>query len=261
MSLSARGILHPRAAAESFRISRPEPSADLAPFIERYWLITWDLRDRPPHSQDTLPYPCVNVVFEQHGCAAWGTSTRKFTKVLEGQGSVFGVKMRPGGFYPFVRFPIVHLTDASRSLGELFGDIGSIERDVMECTDDPRKIQLVEDFFRARLPAADPEVDVVSRVVQVAHDSRELVTVNALADHVQISPRTLQRVFRRYVGVSPKWVIRRFRIHEAAERADRGDTDWAQMAQDLGYVDQSHFIRDFKDQVGKSPSEYAKAQT
>lgn len=261
MSLSARGILNPREAERSFRISRPEPSPDLAPFIERYWLIRWDLRGRPPHAQDTLPYPCVNVVFERDGCRAWGTSTRKLTKVLEGEGSVLGVKMRPGGFHPFVKFPIVELTNASRSLRELFGDVGGIERDVMDTPDDARRIELVEGFFRARLPEVDPEVAFAGRVVQVAHDSRDVLTVDALGERVGRSARSLQRSFRRYVGVSPKWVIRRFRIHEAAERAERGDTDWARIALELGYTDQSHFIRDFKDQVGKSPAEYASAQT
>jgi AraC-like DNA-binding protein len=60
------------------------------------------------------------------------------------------------------------------------------------------------------------------------------------------------------VGVPPKWVVRRFRVQEACERVKTGEApNWSQLASELGYFDQSHFIRDFKDQVGRTPAEYA----
>jgi AraC-like DNA-binding protein len=86
------------------------------------------------------------------------------------------------------------------------------------------------------------------------------VRVGELAARHGMSPRSLQRLFRRYVGVSPKWVLRRYRLHEAAERIAEGrDGDWARPALDLGYFDQAHFIRDFKALVGASPAQYAAA--
>ena len=72
-----------------------------------------------------------------------------------------------------------------------------------------------------------------------------------------MSPRTMQRLFRRYVGVSPKWVLQRYRLHEAAERIAAGEQDLARLGLDLGYFDQAHFIKDFKSLVGRSPAEYA----
>jgi AraC-like DNA-binding protein len=73
-----------------------------------------------------------------------------------------------------------------------------------------------------------------------------------------LGPRSLQRLFREHVGVSPKWVIKRFRLHEALEQVSAGaDVDWTQLALDLGYFDQAHFIRDFKAIVGEPPTGYA----
>ena len=74
------------------------------------------------------------------------------------------------------------------------------------------------------------------------------------------SARGLQRLFREYVGVSPKWVMQRYRLFEAAERLAAGGVDGAQVAQELGYFDQAHFIHDFKAMVGRSPLEFALAQ-
>jgi AraC-like DNA-binding protein len=71
----------------------------------------------------------------------------------------------------------------------------------------------------------------------------------------------LQRLFSDYVGVSPKWVMRRARLHEAAQRTDSGElVDWAQLAADLGYADQAHLTRDFTSTLGMSPTRYSAPQ-
>jgi AraC-like DNA-binding protein len=84
--------------------------------------------------------------------------------------------------------------------------------------------------------------------------------VDQLADGLGLSVRRLQRLFAEYVGVTPKWVLRRARLHEAAARADRGvGIDWAALAADLGYADQAHLTRDFTAVVGAPPGRYAGA--
>ena len=65
--------------------------------------------------------------------------------------------------------------------------------------------------------------------------------------------------FQRYVGVSPKWVIQRYRLHEAVVEIERGHpVDWKRLSLDLGYFDQAHFIKYFKTLVGRSPNEYVR---
>ena len=86
-----------------------------------------------------------------------------------------------------------------------------------------------------------------------------ITRVEHLCAHAGYSKRTLQRLFREYVGVTPKWVLDRIRLHEAAERMADGGADWASMALDLGYFDQAHFIKAFKAVVGRSPADYAGA--
>jgi AraC-like DNA-binding protein len=82
--------------------------------------------------------------------------------------------------------------------------------------------------------------------------------VASLADVFGLPERRLQRLFAEYVGVSPKWVMRRARLHEAALCADAGgDVDWATLATDLGYADQAHLTRDFTATLGMPPSRYA----
>jgi len=88
-----------------------------------------------------------------------------------------------------------------------------------------------------------------------------LTRADDLAREFGLGIRRLQRLFAEYVGVGPKWVIRRYRLHEAAAAAAGGaGPDWVGLAADLGYSDQAHLVRDFSAMVGVPPARYARAQ-
>ena len=68
-------------------------------------------------------------------------------------------------------------------------------------------------------------------------------------------------MFLRYAGVSPMWVIRRYRLLDAAESVREGTpVSWAEVAAGLGYADQAHLTRDFRAAIGQTPAAYASAQ-
>lgn len=259
-STSTRGILNPAASAAHFQLTRHLPSAELAPFVERYWIVRWDLRGRDPYVAETLPHPCVNCVIEAPGARVWGVWTQRFERVLEGKGLVFGIKLRPGGFHPFFGGrEVTALTDRTVPMRAVFGDeVDALAEKVLASDDDAEQVALVERLLLARSPAPDPNVDTVIRVVQTTLMDPSIQRVEQLAARVDLPLRTLQRLFRRYVGVSPGWVIRRHRLHEAAERAAAGKhVNWAELAVELGYFDQAHLNRDFRAQLGRTPAQYA----
>jgi AraC-like DNA-binding protein len=259
-TLTTKGILNPQLAEQKFQFSRHLPSPDLRFFIERYWIIHWDLRGEAPHVQETLSYPCVNLVFERERTAIWGVDTGKFARLLEGKGVVFGVKFRAGAFYPFIQSSVSDLTDRSITLKRAFGvDSTALENAIFSQASDAAMIPIVEDFLRVLLPPDDQNVTLVNRIIDHMMTHPTLNRVDEVVDGFDLSKRSLQRLFRQYVGVSPKWVIQRFRLQEAAERLERGEMlDLARLAANLGYFDQAHFIKDFKSVVGMTPVEYAK---
>jgi AraC-like DNA-binding protein len=117
-------------------------------------------------------------------------------------------------------------------------------------------------FFRVRLPAPDPKIDLAAKIVRLIVERREIKTVADLKANTGIGIRKLQRLFSEYVGVSPKWVIRRNRLHEVVGILNSGaQPDWPQVALELGYFDQAHLINDFKSIVGFPPAEYQKLST
>jgi len=237
--------------------------------VDYYWIPRWDLRGQPSYEQTILPHPNVNLVFEASGAGIFGVDRRLFTRSLSGLGLAFGVRFTAGGFRPFWQAPISQLTDRVVPAARLFGPRAEKARQAImggpdpddRAADDARMIGFAEALLHSMLPERDPLAEQAAALVARITDDPGLRRVDQLSASAGMTPRTLQRLFADYVGVSPKWVMRRARLHEAAERADSGEpVDWACLAADLGYADQAHLTRDFTVTIGVPPSRYAAAQ-
>lgn len=264
-STSDRGILKAAAARDSFSLMRFEPADDLAPFVEHYWIVRWDLTGQPPFRQTILSYPNINLSFEQESNRAftgvYGIPTRAYTRTLQDRGLVLGVKFHPGGFHPFWPQPASRLTGRIEPVRDVLGfDPRELERKMFAQQDYAEMARLGENFLRERLPVLDDNVATVRAIVQAAIDDRGLTKVEQMAERFGMGVRALQRLFDRYVGVSPKWVIQRYRLQEAAELLEQGGRiDGAALSQELGFYDQAHFIKQFKAVVGMTPDAYVKS--
>jgi AraC-like DNA-binding protein len=257
----AKGVLDPALAAQKLRLGRFEPAEDLKGFVEYFWIVAWDLRGQAPHVQKTLPYPCVHLVFDTGKTAIFGVMRGAFEYRLEGARRVLGVRFRPGGFRGLLGAPLTTITDRTIPFCRIYSlDERAAEASVLEATDDSGMMAAAEAILRTRIQRADQSADLARQIVDLIGADRELVRVASLAAQVGLSERALQRLFSEYVGVSPKWVIRRFRLHDAASRlANAEDVNLTHLAQDLGYSDQAHFTRDFKALVGRAPSDYRRS--
>jgi AraC-like DNA-binding protein len=174
------------------------------------------------------------------------------TADLSGTGAVIGALFHPGAFHPWLGRDVAYIANTAAPIATLF------DEPALDATTDATMIAAMESMLLARPPTADANIAIVRRAVELARTDPQMSRCDGLATQLEMSPRNLERLFRRYVGVPPKWVVRRFRVQEACERTKTGEApNWSQLANELGYFDQSHFIRDFKDQVGRTPAEYA----
>jgi AraC-like DNA-binding protein len=252
-----RGLLYPNAKDSIYQLSRYLSSPDIGRFVERYWLAEWEVD--APYLQEHIPYPCVNIVFEDQDAGIYGVAERKSSRWLVGKGRAFGMKFKPGGFYPFYGSPVSAFTGRRLEVEAVFGGAGAeLAKIIPPLPDVNAMIACTEGFLREYLPQPDQTVEEINRMIDCIIQDRTIAKVDDLTERFNIGKRTLQRLFSLYVGVSPKWVIQRYRLHEAAEQLTAGTSvDLTQLALHLGYFDQAHFIKDFKAMVGKSPGEYA----
>jgi len=237
------------------------PSPALAESIAHFWSVRWDLRT--PFLTETLPHPCVHLVFESPGRGEIaGVSTGRFMRNLAGRGSVFGVKFRPAAFQPLYRRSLGHLSDRVIDCAQLFGDEAApLAVAIHRAASMDAAIAAAEAFFVQKIDALPAPVVAVRDLVERLAEDRTLLRVEDVAALAGLDLRTLQRRFMRYVGVSPKWVIQRYRLHEAAEQLKgTSPPSLAALAASLGYFDQSHFVRDFRAMVGRAPGAFARAE-
>ncbi len=145
-------------------------------------------------------------------------------------------------------------------LAEAFGSAGdTLDRAVLAQPDDALAVSAIEALLRAQKLTCDPALAEAMALAARAEADRDIHRAEDLAKIAAVSVRTLHRSFERYIGVGPKWIIRRSRVQEAAERVASGaPVAWAALALELGYHDQAHLIHDFKAQIGFTPAAYAK---
>lgn len=259
----ARGIVAPDAGLRRFRLDRFPPSPEVGRLVDRYWVVTWHLEGRPPHTQHVLPHPVVNVVFQDGGPGVvTGVSTTLSSRTLSGDGRALGIMFRPAGFRPILRRPLTTIRDSALPWSSVVGDDAGDElAEELAAAPTGEAMAAVADTALAPLVPARPQAweRTAALVERVATDPA-FVTVEDLAHEAGWTARQLQRRFADHVGISPKAVIRRYRLYEAAERARGGGAvDWAGLAASLGYSDQAHLTRDFTASFGLSPGRYVAA--
>ena len=187
--------------------------------------------------------------------------TGAFEYTLRDSGRVLGTRFRPGAFRGFLGRPVQSITDQELPLSSLFHcDDAEAERRVLDASDDDGMVSAASAILRSALPPHDPQVERIGAILQTIKDHPDITQVQQLADQLGISVRRLQLLFKEYVGASPKWVIRRNRLLDAADQLANGtDVDLATLAQTLGYYDQAHFTTDFEKLVGKPPADYRRS--
>lgn len=251
------GVLHHSPSPGTYQHSRQAPPDELAEWVEHFWLEKWDLRGLSPQTRIVLPHPCVQFVFAPGRTKIYGVQLRRFARELQGQDSILGIKFRPGAFYPFFAKPISTIANASVSAAQVFPDAVSAEQHILTCGDDHAMVEAATKFLINHLPRHDPNVGIACRIVEAIANDCAVTRVEHLTARFDLSERKLQRLFHRYVGASPRWVIKRYRVYDVLTQltAD-APVAGATLAQNTGYFDQAHLYNDFRKLIGCSPGQY-----
>ncbi len=245
-------------------VPRYPVAPDLVDLASRFWAPTWDVPPGEVHRQRVLQYPVCLVVVTGDYARLYGVTTGLSTTDLSGRGWALGLMLQPAAGRLLWHRPVSTLTDHFVDLAEVPGLDGASLTDRVRAlvSDDPgdqearrRAMDVVEDQLRPHLPVEDDD-RLVNQVVHRVESDPDLLRVEELAREFAMAERTLQRLTRDRIGVSPKWLLQRRRLHDAAERLKSGPVDLARLATDLGYSDQAHFTRDWSRATGSPPGAY-----
>ena len=256
----SKGILDFGKALEKFSLDRFPAPPSLAPWVEGFWQVSWNLQGREEHFQSNISHASVNIAFEEDGVWLYGVPDRLFVRRIGGRGWVFGIKFLPGGFHPFAETDVSAWTGKRVPLESLWGDAAAVwGGEVLAAEGAQERLGLGVRFLEERKPAESARSSALAARLLTESALRH---VDQAASAMNLDERSLQRLFKTEVGIGPKEVLRRFRLQGAAERLAREPgLSCGDLALDLGYADQAHFTKDFKAVVGRPPKVYQSQQT
>jgi AraC-like DNA-binding protein len=272
----SRGILDPWLLRQRLQLTRYPAGPVLDGLVDRFWAVRWDLPSGTVHRQQVLTHPGANVSLghangtpgqHQPGpveARLYGVARGLSTRVLAGQGWTVAALTWPGGLGAFITGSAAELTDRVVPLGQALGtDEAVLLRQVTAEPDEAARVALLAAALEQAVnPGRREPALSVAQVARLAESDRTVRRLGDLCERSGLGQRTLQRMFLQYAGVSPTWVIRRYRLLEAAETVREGKpVSWAEIAAALGYADQAHLIRDFRAAIGQTPAAYASAQS
>jgi AraC-like DNA-binding protein len=252
-----RGMIQ---SGSPFTHERWLPRAELQDYIQHFWCVSWTLPAGQVHTQRNIPHPTVHLVIDpQQGSAMVGVQKRVFRYELAGEGRVLGAKFWPGAFAAFARPPLATLNDMHCEISPYF-DLSSdlLERALLNKGFEST-IDELENLILAQIKPLPQKARQARNMVGLIERHIDILSVETLSKRSGLGLRSLQRLFRDYIGVSPKWVIERYRLIEANEKLKNGESaNLTELAHSLGYFDQAHFYRAWLRLLGQPPSSFEK---
>jgi AraC-like DNA-binding protein len=232
--------------------------------LQRFWIPVWSVPTGAEAPQKVLQYPVSLFVVSAEYARFYGVVSGLSTTTLTGAGWAVGLMCEPAAGY-LLAGSMAEYTDRFVDVTEVLGDAGArlVDRIRSAMAPDPTStdahraaMTACGDALRPFLPV-DEEGDLVNGVVAFVESSSDVLRVAQVCAEFDLPERALQRLVHRRLGLTPKWLIQRRRLQEAAERMRNRSTTLAEVAFLLGYADQPHFIRDFSRVTGMTPGEFA----
>ena len=252
----SKGHLNPGSGGVTF--DRFELGADLADLVRHVWVPRWAVPDGEVRPQRVLTYPAINAVIDPSAAALYGPDSRVQVRELRGTSWAVGVLFRPAAG------PLLTATAPADLVGSsepLPAAPSLLVRGVMAehayVRDELARVELASVLRGWLLPVAagvDDRGRLVNEACRLAEDDPGLTRAADLAGRLGVSARSLERLVRSQVGMTPKWLIECRRLqHAATTLFTAPDTDLSVLAAELEYTDYSHFSRQYRGVIGESP--------
>ncbi|MCB8966396.1 MAG: AraC family transcriptional regulator [Ardenticatenaceae bacterium] len=236
------------------------PNPQMSSYIEAYYFTSLNMLQPYP----IVHFPaisCSHLKFSTQSGILTGQTTRPTEIASDLDTTGFGIKLRIGAVYALFDIPAYEITNCVINLEDILGNSASelVER-ASEASTPLEKTRHVERIFmrlaqRNRKKNFSPELAVLEALTN-SHFS----TLSCLAEQFGYSSRQLQRKLKNFIGLTPTLFKRISRFEKALQLiqppVSKGNFAWCDIAFRCGYSDQAHFIRDFREFTGYSPTAY-----
>lgn len=173
---------------------------------------------------------------------------------------IIGV-FNPDGFYRLMQVPMNEIGEESVINPDLLLNItgfSDLWKSLKALTSLEDRITLIKKHALAFIRDADEAASPLFAGIPYFHNPL-IQPVRAIAQAADLSERTVQLRFKKYLGYSPKELLRflRFKkVIQSIQRRESSQIDWYALVEEFGYHDQSHLIKDSNYFLGLSPQKF-----
>ena len=253
-----------------------KPSKDLADWIECYWIISC-ASYYISREELMIPGGRVELMINLGTPVNFVSSAGKrfmmksnmyvlgqrntWFKALHLPGAVmWGVRFKPGCFHPFCNGSTSFLLNEIAEASEIFGIIDSdtfYDR-LLSTPGDDNKIELIGSFLKRILHTKSIQDTGFPKMLDLIKTTYQESRIFEFCNNHKLYYKKLERQFLQYAGYTPKEFLSVRRFYRAVEMIHRTNNNLTSICHQLGYYDQSHFIKSFKSYTSLSPLKFVK---
>src|SRR5690606_36426432 len=152
-----------------------------------------------------------------------------------------------------------HLVDEIIEAESIWGiEVEWLCEKMFDASGDEEMVAVLEIFLVKKLRLRNKKIDNIALDAALNFmQNNQLYAIKEIQEITYTTGKTLERYFFSQVGLSPKRYARICRFNTVKSIVDQDpSSNWPDIAFDMGYYDQSHFIKEFKEFSGKTPTEY-----
>jgi AraC-like DNA-binding protein len=192
-----------------------------------------------------------------------GLQSQPLTIESTGASDLLSIRFRPGGAHAVFGLPIDELNDQVIDLDLLPGmPIETLRSRLAAAASFRDKLSLVQEWLLSNLRTQEYEHRLVAGAVAAIQQAPGGQRIGDLCEQIGLSHKHTIDLFRRVVGVPPKTLARILRFNKLVRHVSvQAQPDWARLAAQFNYYDQSHLIREFQRLAGVSPMQYLARRT
>jgi AraC-like DNA-binding protein len=170
---------------------------------------------------------------------------------------------KPGCGFPFAECPAGELQNLQVPLSAFWpSETANLREHLDEAPTNFERFRLLERFLMQRLCASRRYHPAIHYAIRQLQYGGAACSVASVRDQVGMSAERFIEMFRKEVDLPPKLFARLARFRRVLQRINTAaDIDWAGLAVATGYFDQPHFIGDFRQFAGVTPSAYLRHRT
>jgi len=247
------------------------PAEELKDIIECYWIIEDD--DATPQQQKIIPDGFNEIIYhygspyrinlgdgwqEQSPSLVAGQLRKHFFLENTGPSGIIGVKIRPTALTHLFGLSMRQFTDRVVDISSIVGLRRLLILEYLKAAHDhDERVRILNDRFKIILSATTYKKTPVDLAVELILANHGMIPVSSLTKSIAIGERQLENLFRKYIGLSPKFFMRIIRFNYIFKLVQGNHQSWSSLAYEASFFDQSHFIRNFRDFTGENPSDYS----